>query len=196
MPMNAGFFDNPYCSVRKAYQASHSCFNELWRGVDRNVCDVKTPFEQFDFGLGLVIPVNAAPGPRIAGSRLFGHNHNTPQLSFSRVSKTAGLFAGRRLERRDRQSLHIHHEVVTVESVPVDLVALEGRGSLQRDLGSAGFRRESITERREPDASAVVVKRGKAATPAPMAAMPLTKVRRPGDDGSMLFCFVDQIFSS
>jgi len=95
--------------------------------------------EFVDFGLGLVIPVNAAPGPGVAGSRLFGHNHDTTQLSWGRVSKTAGLFACRRLERRDRLVLHIHHEVVTVESVPVDLVALEGQGNLQRADGSAGF---------------------------------------------------------
>src|ERR1700692_4809469 len=65
-------------------------------------------------------------------------------MSFIRVSEIAGLFAGRRLERRDRQGLHIHHEVVTVESVPVDLVALEGQGSLKLDSGSARSRWDSL----------------------------------------------------
>src|ERR1700676_3482507 len=45
---------------------------------------------------------------------------------------------------RYRQGLHIHHEVVTVESVPVDLVALEGQGGLKRDFGSARPWRDSI----------------------------------------------------
>src|SRR5207245_3311538 len=35
-------------------------------------------------------------------------------------------------------------EVVTVESVPVNLVALEGPGELKRDLGSARSRRDSV----------------------------------------------------
>src|SRR6266700_3235637 len=104
---------------------------------------MKTAFEQFHLGLGLMIPVNAAPGPGVAGSRLLGHNDNTPQMSFIRVSKIAGLFGGRRLERCDRQGLHIQNKVITVEAVPVDLIALEDQRALKRDLGSARSRRDS-----------------------------------------------------
>ena len=87
----------------------------LQRGVGRDVGDVKTALEQFDFGLRLVVPVTASPGPRIAGGRLLRNDHDAPPLALRRVLD-AELFSFRRLERLDGQGRLVHHEVVAVEA--------------------------------------------------------------------------------
>ena len=50
------------------------------RGAGGNVGDVKATLEQLDFRLGLVIPVTAAPGPRVAGSGLLRNDHDAAPL--------------------------------------------------------------------------------------------------------------------
>ena len=49
-------------------------------GVGRDEGDVETPPEQLDLGLGLVVPVTASPGPRVAGRRRLRNDHDAPPL--------------------------------------------------------------------------------------------------------------------
>ena len=127
MPMKAGFLDSPCFSVRNAYQASHGL-----PGSDVDEGDVKTPLEQFDLGLGLVVPVTASPGPRVAGRRLLRNDHDAPPLALH-LALDPILFVRRRLDRLDGQGLLVHQEVVAVEPVPGGLLAREGRRRVRRD---------------------------------------------------------------
>src|SRR5579872_1479915 len=80
-----------------------------WTAHD--IGDVITPPEQFNLGLGLVIPVTASPGPRIAGRRGFWGNHNAANLALCCRIRSE-MLSLRRLERCDRQGLIVHDKVV------------------------------------------------------------------------------------
>ena len=94
-------------------------------GVGRDEGDVKTPPEQFDLGLGLVVPVTASPGPRVAGGRCLRDDHDAPPLSLD-LTFDPVLFVRRRLDRLERERLLVHQEVVAIEPMPGCLLAREG----------------------------------------------------------------------
>ena len=51
--------------------------------VGRDVGDVKPALEQLDFGLRLMVPVAAAPGPRVAQGGLPGNDDHAAPLSLA-----------------------------------------------------------------------------------------------------------------
>ena len=95
---------------------------------------MKAAPEQLDLGLGLVVPVAAAPGPGVARGRLFGNDDDTALLSLRRVLDSNCSFC--RAKRLNLECRFIHEVVVAVKAiVPGRLLALKrlieviGRGS-------------------------------------------------------------------
>ena len=103
----------------------------LLAGIGQDEADVKTALEQLDLGLGLVVEVIAAPGPRVAGGRLLRNDHDAPQLALH-LALDPVFFVRGRLDRLDGQVGLVHQEVVAVEPVPGSLLAREGKGCVGR----------------------------------------------------------------
>ena len=115
----------------------------LFAGLERrarlDIGDVKASPKQFDFRLGLVVPVTASPGPRLAGSRRMGNNHNTAPLALDLVFDPILLII-RGLLPFDCQARFIHQEVLAVESVPGGLRSFPTRGRNWRGFPRHGDR--------------------------------------------------------
>src|SRR5437773_7379690 len=62
--------------------------------IGRNERNVKTPVQQFRFGLGLVVPITGLPRPRIAGRRLVWNDHDAPPLTLGRSANRKAFFFG------------------------------------------------------------------------------------------------------
>src|SRR5438876_6133780 len=112
MPMKAGFFDSPCFSVSVGVPGVPLFARILPARIGRNEGNVKTPAQQFRFGLGLVVPITGLPRPRIAGRRLVWHDHDAPLLTLGRSANRKAFFFRPR-KRSDGQGLVIHDEVVT-----------------------------------------------------------------------------------
>ena len=94
--------------------------------VGRDIGDVEAASEQLDLGLRLMVPVAAAPGPRVARGGLLGNDDDAAPLSLRRVLDPEFLVAPA-LERLDVKRLFVHQVVVAVEAVvPGTLHAFEG----------------------------------------------------------------------
>ena len=92
--------------------------------VGRNVSDMKTPVEQLNFGLGLVIPVTASPWPWVAGCSYFRNYHDAPSLPIRRVPDSTS-FIFRWFKRDDCQCFGIHYKIIAVETMPRCLLSGE-----------------------------------------------------------------------
>ncbi len=102
----------------------------LERGVGGDIGDVKTAPQQFDLGLRLMVPVATLPGPGVSGRGGFRDDDDAAPLAFSGIADAEALAVGR-FERRDRQSLFVHHEIVPIKAVmPGGLLAFERRSGI------------------------------------------------------------------
>ena len=96
-------------------------------GVGRDIGDMETPPEQFNFRLRLVVPVTSPPRPGIAGRQRFRSDHDAAPLPLYIVAATAyGL---------DGHGLFVEEEIVAVEPVPIGLRAVEGRVGIRPGVG-------------------------------------------------------------
>lgn len=77
--------------------------------------DVEAALEQFDLGLGLVVPVTTPPRPRVAFRALFRNHHDAAPLSLHLIRSGLGCL--------DAQLLVVEEKIVTVEAVPGSLLA-------------------------------------------------------------------------
>src|SRR6266853_1138668 len=87
-------------------------------GVGCDKRDMEPALEQLDFGLRLVVPVAALPGPRLAWRRGFRNDHDALPLPLD----VAFALVNRRL---DGQGLLVHEEIVAVEAMPVGLLTFK-----------------------------------------------------------------------
>jgi hypothetical protein len=85
---------------------------------------MEAALEQLDFGLRLVVPIAAAPGPRVAGRRGFRNDDDAPPLPFD-LNLDGVLFIRGDLIGLDDQVGFVHEEIVTVEPVPGRFLAVE-----------------------------------------------------------------------
>lgn len=98
---------------------------QILAGLD--VSDMKSALEQFNFRLGLVVPIAASPAPRVARRHGFRNDDDASPLPFDLVPD-AIAFVGRRMGGFEREILFLHQEVVPVKPMPQGLFTLESQG--------------------------------------------------------------------